>query len=129
MPFVRPDVIKLDLRLVQANPDVAIAGIVNAVNAERERSGAVILAEGIEHEEHLTTARALGATLGQGWLFGRPDNLPMGRPAPAGIPTLSDPRPASRTARPARSWSPLAGSGPRPSLCFTPSASISSTRP
>ncbi len=93
MPFVRPDVIKLDLSLVQANPDVAIAGIVNAVNAERERSGAVVLAEGIEDEEHLTTARALGATLGQGWLFGRPDNLPMGRPAPAGIPTLSEPTP------------------------------------
>jgi EAL domain-containing protein (putative c-di-GMP-specific phosphodiesterase class I) len=95
MPFLRPDVIKLDLRLVQANPDVAIAGIVNAVNAEKERSGAVVLAEGIEHEGHLTTARALGATLGQGWHFGRPDNLPVGEPAPAGIPTLSSPPPRS----------------------------------
>ena len=93
MPFLRPDVIKLDLRLVQANSGAAIAGIVSAVNAESERSGAVVLAEGIEHEEHLTTARALGATLGQGWHFGRPDNLPTGEPAPSGIPTLSEPPP------------------------------------
>jgi len=42
---------------------------------------------------HVLTVIALGATLGQGWLFGRPDNLPMGRPAPAGIPTLSEPTP------------------------------------
>jgi EAL domain-containing protein (putative c-di-GMP-specific phosphodiesterase class I) len=93
MPFLRPDVIKLDLRLVQANPDPAIAGIVTAVNAESERSGAVVLAEGIENEEHLTTARSLGATLGQGWYFGRPENLPVGEPAPAGIPTLTEPAP------------------------------------
>ena len=44
----------------------------NAVNAHAERTGAVVLAEGIETEEHLATARALGATLGQGWYFGRP---------------------------------------------------------
>jgi EAL domain-containing protein (putative c-di-GMP-specific phosphodiesterase class I) len=118
MPFLRPDVIKLDLRLVQANPSPAIAGIVSAVNAESERSGAVVLAEGIEHEEHLTMARSLGATLGQGWHFGRPDNLPVGEPAPAG-----------RTARPARASRPRAGSGRPPSRCSMPSASIWSTRP
>jgi len=44
----------------------------NAVNAYAERTGALVLAEGIETEEHLATARALGATLGQGWFFGRP---------------------------------------------------------
>jgi diguanylate cyclase (GGDEF)-like protein/PAS domain S-box-containing protein len=31
-----------------------------------------VLAEGIETPEHLVMAQALGATLGQGWLFGRP---------------------------------------------------------
>jgi diguanylate cyclase (GGDEF)-like protein len=72
LPLLAPDVVKLDLRLVQDRPGPAIAEIMNAVNAHAERTGALILAEGIETEEHLATARALGATLGQGWLFGRP---------------------------------------------------------
>ena len=89
----------------------------------------MVLAEGIEHEEHLTTARALGATLGQGWHFGRPDNLPMGEPAPAGIPTLSDPPPRAPGSSPCQIVGRPAGSVPPPSPCCTPSASISSTRP
>ena len=72
LPLLAPDVVKLDLRLVQERPGPAIAEIMNAVNAHAERTGAVVLAEGIETDEHLVMARALGATLGQGWLFGRP---------------------------------------------------------
>jgi EAL domain-containing protein (putative c-di-GMP-specific phosphodiesterase class I) len=84
MPFVNPEVIKLDLRLVQENPSPAIASIVHAVNAEAERSGAVLLAEGIETEAQLEVARALGARYGQGWLFGRPAELPTGtQPLPS----------------------------------------------
>jgi DICT domain-containing protein len=48
---------------------------VHAVNAEAERSGAMLLAEGIETESQLAVARALGARYGQGWLFGRPGPL------------------------------------------------------
>ena len=66
MPLLRPDVVKLDLRLVQDRPGPQVAEIMNAVNAYAERSGALILAEGIETEQHLLTARALGARLGQG---------------------------------------------------------------
>ncbi|WNB86946.1 EAL domain-containing protein [Cellulomonas sp. ATA003] len=81
MPLLRPDIIKLDLRLVQQRPGPELAEIMNAVNAEAERSGTVVLAEGIEHPEHLSTALALGARLGQGWLFGRPsDRLAPGLP-------------------------------------------------
>ncbi|WP_409332350.1 diguanylate cyclase domain-containing protein [Trujillonella humicola] len=72
MPLLRPDVVKLDLRLVQERPGPDVAEIMNAVNAYAERTGAVVLAEGIEHEQHLAMARGLGATLGQGWFFGRP---------------------------------------------------------
>jgi EAL domain-containing protein (putative c-di-GMP-specific phosphodiesterase class I) len=72
MPLLRPDVIKLDLSLVQRRPDRDIAQIMNAVNAHAEASGAVILAEGIETDAHLDVARALGASLGQGWHLGRP---------------------------------------------------------
>jgi EAL domain-containing protein (putative c-di-GMP-specific phosphodiesterase class I) len=81
LPLLSPDVVKLDLRLVQDRPGPAVAEIMNAVNAHAERTGAVVLAEGIETEEQLATARALGATLGQGWLFGRP-----GPGAAAGLP-------------------------------------------
>jgi EAL domain-containing protein (putative c-di-GMP-specific phosphodiesterase class I) len=48
MPFVRPDVIKLDLRLVQGRTTAEVARIVNAVRAQAELTGARILSEGIE---------------------------------------------------------------------------------
>ena len=76
LPLLQPDVIKLDLSLVQQRPTAQIAAIVTAVNAEAETSGSVILAEGIETEEHRDIALAMGATLGQGWLLGRPGPLP-----------------------------------------------------
>lgn len=77
LPLLQPDVIKLDLRLVQQRPTTEIAQIVSAVHAEAERSFTVILAEGIETKEHLNIALAMGATLGQGWLLGRPAALPQ----------------------------------------------------
>ncbi|MFD0485556.1 EAL domain-containing protein [Kineococcus sp. GCM10028916] len=72
MPLLRPDVVKLDLSLVQRRASPAIAEIMNAVNDYAERTGARVLAEGIETPQHLTVARALGAHLGQGWLFAKP---------------------------------------------------------
>ena len=91
MPFLAPDVIKLDLRLVQENPSHQIAEIVHAVGGEAERTGALVLAEGIETEEHRRTALALGARYGQGWLFGRPGEL---RPS-----TVAPSRPIARPPR------------------------------
>jgi len=75
IPFVRPEVIKLDLRLVQSRMTPQLADVVNAVNAEAERDTVRVLAEGIETPDHALGARALGATLGQGWLLGRPAPL------------------------------------------------------
>lgn len=72
MPFLRPDVVKLDLRIIQSRPDREAAKVMSAVLAEAERNGSTILAEGIETQEHLDAAIALGATYGQGWLFARP---------------------------------------------------------
>ncbi len=71
LPLLAPEVIKLDLRLVQSNTTQEIARIVGAVNAQAERTGALVLAEGIETEEHARTAHMLGARLGQGFMFGR----------------------------------------------------------
>lgn len=72
MSLLQPDVVKLDMSLVQGTPTAASAAVMHAVNAYAERSGAWVLAEGIETEAHLTAARALGAALGQGWRYGRP---------------------------------------------------------
>lgn len=89
LPFLRPDVVKLDLRLIQAQTNVDTAEIITAVNAEAQRTGALVLAEGIETERHAQLALSMGARLGQGWLFGRPAALPGAYPAgpvpPAGI--------------------------------------------
>jgi EAL domain-containing protein (putative c-di-GMP-specific phosphodiesterase class I) len=75
LDVVCPDIIKLDLAMVQANPTRDQARTLSAVLAHRERTGAVILAEGIETDEHLERALAVGATLGQGILFGQAATL------------------------------------------------------
>ncbi len=92
MDIILPDVIKLDLALVQSRPQ-AQQRTVAAVLAHRERSGALILAEGIETDEHLERAWALGATLGQGFRFGRPAPLDQ-HPPPVSVFPLGDPQPA-----------------------------------
>lgn len=76
MSLLRPEVIKLDRRIIQGPTTPAVSAVVNAVLAEAEHTGAVILAEGIETAGHAETARAFGATLAQGWLYGRPGPLP-----------------------------------------------------
>lgn len=86
LPLVQPDVIKLDLSLIQGKPTARIARVFNAVSAEAERTGGIVLAEGIETEEHLRAALALGAQLGQGWYFGRPGPLPTELPAAPALP-------------------------------------------
>jgi EAL domain-containing protein (putative c-di-GMP-specific phosphodiesterase class I) len=90
MPFLRPDVVKLDLRLIRDAATAKVARIVNAISAEAERTGALVLAEGIETDAHLFRAQAIGADLGQGWLFGRPGPLPVPVPEPmdAHIPVV-----------------------------------------
>jgi EAL domain-containing protein (putative c-di-GMP-specific phosphodiesterase class I) len=75
MSLLQPDIVKLDMSLVQGRPTQAGAQIMNAVNAYAERTGCTILAEGIETQAHLDMALAMGATLGQGWLFGRPTRV------------------------------------------------------
>jgi EAL domain-containing protein (putative c-di-GMP-specific phosphodiesterase class I) len=76
LPFVRPDVVKIDVSLVHQETHRHAARVVDAITAHAQRSGAAIMALGIETEAHARTARALGSTLGQGFLFGRPGPLP-----------------------------------------------------
>ncbi|MCA1701995.1 MAG: EAL domain-containing protein, partial [Actinobacteria bacterium] len=96
LPFLKPDIIKLDLNLLRERPRSELARIVHAVQGEAERRGATILAEGIENDADLETALTMGATLGQGWLLGRPDGLPETLPQPkAKIPIASLPQKSS----------------------------------
>ncbi|WP_230620938.1 MULTISPECIES: EAL domain-containing protein [Nocardiaceae] len=91
LPFLRPDVIKLDMGLVQSRPTAHTAAVVSAVAAEADRTGARIVAEGIETEEHLRTALDMGAGWGQGYLFGPPAPLPaFGSGAPRVVPEAHD---------------------------------------
>jgi EAL domain-containing protein (putative c-di-GMP-specific phosphodiesterase class I) len=98
MSLLRPDVIKLDRSIVQGLATRRAAMVVSAVLAEAERTGAVVLAEGVETLEHADIARAMGATLAQGWLYGRPGALPdRFDPSPLALPRADISRSAGLT--------------------------------
>lgn len=66
-------VIKLDKSLVQdIETDVVGQSIILAITQIAARLDRLVLAEGIEDVEHLTTLQSLGVHLGQGYLLGRP---------------------------------------------------------
>lgn len=77
LDIVCPEVIKLATALIQLPPSVETASIGAAIMAHRERRGTLVIAEGIETDRHFDQALAWGATLGQGFLFGRPAPLPL----------------------------------------------------
>jgi EAL domain-containing protein (putative c-di-GMP-specific phosphodiesterase class I) len=94
LPVLEPEVIKLDMSLVR-NPGAEHTRTVSAVvRAEAQRTGAVVIAEGIETEADLHAAHGLGAHWGQGWLFGRPAGLEQAGPFDeAARDALRGPRP------------------------------------
>lgn len=108
LPLLSPEVVKLDLRLVQQRPTVEAAGIVDAVLAHVGRTGALVLAEGIETAEHERLAQAMGATLGQGWRYGhagalqQPDWRLLELPRLADLPVGGTPWALVRDALPTR---------------------------
>jgi EAL domain-containing protein (putative c-di-GMP-specific phosphodiesterase class I) len=70
---VRPEVVKLDKRLVQELPEDGARTVLRALVDLAHSLGAVVVAEGVETEQLADEVTALGADLGQGWLFGRPE--------------------------------------------------------
>lgn len=91
LPAVAPDVICLDLQIISDLPDQRLASVLSGVSAYAEATGCLVLAHGVENEQQVLTARALGATLAQGPLYGAagalPETLPYlsgVRPAPSG---------------------------------------------
>ena len=117
LPLLEPDVVKLDMSLVQDGPGPRAGAVTATVRAFAERTGAVVLAEGIETKQHERLARVYGATYGQGYLYGRPGALPTHLPAPRSVIPLQqhlDPLDgatpfvvASRSARPERATKDL----------------------
>ncbi|MCC5947584.1 MAG: EAL domain-containing protein [Nitriliruptoraceae bacterium] len=69
---LRPDVVKIDMALIQALPDPSSAAVVRAIIDLSHGIGAEVVAEGIETEQQAEVVTRLGADLGQGWHFGRP---------------------------------------------------------
>ncbi len=69
---IRPEVVKLNKGLVQGLPDDGARTVLKAVTDLAHQLGAVVVAEGVETEQLAEEVTALGADLGQGWLFGRP---------------------------------------------------------
>ncbi|WP_052090637.1 EAL domain-containing protein [Modestobacter caceresii] len=81
---VRPDVVKLSKTLVSRLQEPGAQAIARALTELTHLQGGVVVAEGIESERIADQARAVGADLGQGWLFGRPV-----RPEPEAEPELA----------------------------------------
>jgi EAL domain-containing protein (putative c-di-GMP-specific phosphodiesterase class I) len=97
MPLVEPEVVKLDMHLLRSPHDPGTTAVAATVFGFAERTGATILAEGVETEDDAANALALGARWGQGWLFGRPGPLAAiaGRPVDRGV-RLRPPQPGLR---------------------------------
>jgi EAL domain-containing protein (putative c-di-GMP-specific phosphodiesterase class I) len=95
LPVLEPEVIKLDMSLLRDPQSAHTRAVRAVVGAEARRTGALVVAEGIETEDDLITARTLGAHWGQGWLFARPAPIDQvaHRFEPGAVGRLRAPRP------------------------------------
>lgn len=90
LPVVSPDLVKLDRRIVNdADPDDSSA-VITSVLRYVERTGASLLVEGVEDQEDVDWALALGATYGQGFHLGAPGPLRDTYPVPRAPVRLLD---------------------------------------
>jgi len=72
-----PNIVKVDLGVVRGiDTDATRQRIVAALVSLAAGIGAEVVAEGIETEQELATLRELGVSCGQGFLLGRPGELP-----------------------------------------------------
>ncbi|HEX6873427.1 MAG TPA: EAL domain-containing protein, partial [Micromonosporaceae bacterium] len=80
LPVLAVDVVKLDLTVTQTGPTPTALKVLDQTYEEAERTGAAILAEGVETAAHAAFARSVGACMGQGRLFGEAGPLPAAQP-------------------------------------------------
>lgn len=73
---IRFDVLKVDLSLVQRSaPGAPSSAVISSVVELASRSGALVIAEGVEHASELAQLTALGVRAAQGYYLGRPGPL------------------------------------------------------
>jgi diguanylate cyclase len=74
----RFDVVKIDLSLVQRSaPGAPSSAVVGSVVSFAAQTGALLVGEGVEHQEQVAQLANLGVRAGQGFFFGRPGALPI----------------------------------------------------
>ncbi|HEX5142926.1 MAG TPA: EAL domain-containing protein, partial [Mycobacterium sp.] len=89
LPVLSADVIKLDGSVTRGGTTPAAMKILDIAYEERERTGATILAEGVETAAQAAQARMFGASLGQGHHFGQPGPLERDARDPARVPGIA----------------------------------------
>ena len=73
----RFDVVKIDLSLVQRSaPGAPSSAVVGSVVSFAAQTGALLVGEGVEHQEQVAQLANLGVRAGQGFFFGRPGPMP-----------------------------------------------------
>lgn len=71
---LRPDIIKIDMGIIRGvDIDPTRAAIARMLVGFADTMAMCVVAEGVETEQERTTLIGLGAKLGQGYLFGRPE--------------------------------------------------------
>ena len=71
------DIVKVDLGLIQRSSTSApSSAVVESIVAFATRTGALVIGEGVEHEEQVEQLTQLGVTAAQGFLFSKPGPLP-----------------------------------------------------
>lgn len=74
---LRFDIVKVDLGLIQRSSTGGLSStVVESIVAFASRTGALVIGEGVEHEEQVVELLQLGVTAAQGYLFSRPGPLP-----------------------------------------------------
>lgn len=96
LPLIEPDIIVLAPEMASVAADTAAARTLHVLAAQAERTGAVIVASGVDSEVHRSRALALGARFGSGQLFPPVDDSRRDSRAPdhhpaAMFPTWSTP--------------------------------------
>ncbi|WP_250447608.1 EAL domain-containing protein [Actinotalea sp. C106] len=87
LPLVHADVVKLDIRMLDEDTDPA-SSVVATVLRHVEDAGATLVVKGIESEDDVRLALALGARFGQGHHLGRPGPLAEHYPVPRDVVPL-----------------------------------------
>ncbi len=75
---LQPDVVKLDRAFTDhCDSDSVKAAVVESLCRISDRLQATLVAEGVERPEELDWLQRAGVPLAQGWLLGRPDDVPQ----------------------------------------------------